>query len=265
MDSQGEFPATMSALARPSPPHAKAGNATSSLGSAGSGMTTNTRTGMRGGRAAVPAAASGLPRRWAAAAVLMAGALMDLIDVTIVNVALPTVRRDLHASATQLEWVVSGYMLAFAAALIIAGSLGDRFGRKRVFLIGVAVFAGSSLCAGLSSAAGELIAARVVQGAAAAAMAPQVLATFRVIFSGQERGKAFAMYGAMLGFASAIGLVMGGVLTDANLFGWSWRSVFFVNVPVALIALVLGIRLVPETRDPAAGRPNVPGAVALAA
>jgi len=210
-------------------------------------------------------APAGLPGRWLAAAIMIIGALMDMIDITIVNVALPTVRRDLHASATQLEWVVSGYMLTFAAALIIAGSLGDRFGRKRVFLIGVAIFAGASLCAGLSSAAGELIAARVVQGAAAAAMAPQVLATFRVIFSGQERGKAFAMYGAMLGFASAIGLVLGGVLTDANLFGWSWRSVFFVNVPVALIALVLGIRLLPETRDPAAGRPNVPGAVALAA
>jgi MFS family permease len=91
-----------------------------------------------------------------------------------------------------------------------------------------------------------------------------VLATFRVIFSGQDRGKAFAMYGAMLGFASAIGLVLGGVLTDANLFGWSWRAVFFVNVPVAACALMAGIRLVPETRDPAAGRPNVPGAALLA-
>jgi EmrB/QacA subfamily drug resistance transporter len=208
---------------------------------------------------------AGLSGRWVAAAIMIIGALMDMIDVTIVNVALPTVRRDLHASATQLEWVISGYMLAFAAALIIAGSLGDKFGRKRVFLLGVAVFAGASLCAGLSSTAGELIAARVVQGAAAAAMAPQVLATFRVIFSGQERGRAFAMYGAMLGFASAIGLVLGGVLTDADLFGWSWRSVFFVNVPAALIALILGGWLVPETRDPAAGRPNVPGAVALAA
>src|SRR5580700_10768903 len=110
-------------------------------------------------------AAGGDPRRWLAAIVMIVGALMDMIDVTIVNVALPTIRRDLHASATQLEWVVSGYMLAFAAALIIAGNLGDLFGRKRVFLTGVAVFGLASLAAGLSGSGAELIAARVVQGA----------------------------------------------------------------------------------------------------
>jgi EmrB/QacA subfamily drug resistance transporter len=204
------------------------------------------------------------PRRWLAAIVMIVGALMDMIDVTIVNVALPTIRRDLHASATQLEWVVSGYMLAFAAALIVAGNLGDRFGRKRVFLAGVAVFGLASLAAGLSGSGAELITARVVQGTAAAAMAPQVLATFRAIFAGSERGKAFGIYGAMLGFASAVGLLAGGVLTDANLFGWSWRSVFFVNVPVAVAALIAGLRCVPETRDPGARRPDVPGAVLLA-
>src|SRR5215470_9645178 len=227
-------------------------------------MTTNTRAGMRSGQAAVAAAPGGPPLRWLAAAVLMVGALMDLIDVTIVNVALPTIRRDLHASATQLEWVVSGYLLAFAASLIIAGSMGVRFGRKRLFLTGAVAFGAASLCAGLSTAATELIAARVVQGVGAASMAPQVLATFRVMFSRQERGKAFALYGAMAGAASAIGLVLGGVLTDANLFGWSWRTVFFVNVPVALLVLLAGSRLIPETRDPAAGRPDLPAAAALA-
>ena len=195
---------------------------------------------------------------------MIVGALMDMIDVTIVNVALPSIRRDLHASATELEWVVSGYMLAFATALIIAGNLGDLFGRKRLFLSGAALFGLASLGAGLSASGAELIAARVVQGAAAAAMAPQVLATFRAIFAGQERGKAFGIYGAMLGFASAVGLLLGGVLTEANLFGWGWRSVFFVNVPVAACALLAGVRLVPETRNPAAGRPDVPGAVLLA-
>ena len=211
-----------------------------------------------------PAAAGGYPRRWLAAIVMIVGALMDMIDVTIVNVALPTIRGDLHASATQLEWVVSAYMLAFAAALIIAGNLGDLFGRKRVFLAGVAVFGLASLAAGLSQSGAELIAARVVQGTAAAAMAPQVLATFRAIFSGAERGKAFSIYGAMLGFASAVGLLLGGVLTEANLFGWSWRAVFFVNIPVAVAALIAGLRFVPETRDPGARRPDVPGAVLLA-
>ena len=207
---------------------------------------------------------AGYPRRWLAAIVLIVGALMDMIDVTIVNVALPSIQRDLHASATQLEWVVSGYMLAFAAALIIAGNLGDKFGRKRLFLSGAALFGLASLAAGLSGSGAELIAARIVQGAAAAAMAPQVLATFRVIFGRAERGKAFGVYGAMLGFASAIGLVLGGLLTGANLFGWEWRSVFFVNVPVAVAALIAGARLVPETKDPGARRPFVAGAVLLA-
>src|SRR5271169_3159206 len=209
-------------------------------------------------------AQTGYPRRWLAAIVMIVGALMDMIDVTIVNVALPSIRRDLHADATQLEWVVSGYMLAFAAALIIAGNLGDLLGRKRLFLFGAGLFGLAILGAGLSMSGAELIAARVVQGAAAAAMAPQVLATFRAIFTGEERGKAFGIYGAMLGFASAVGLLLGGVLTDANLFGWGWRSVFFVNVPVAACTLIAGVRLVPETRDPAAGRPNLPGAVLLA-
>ena len=95
-------------------------------------------------------------------------------------------------------------------------------------------------------------------------MAPQVLATFRAIFTGPERGKAFGIYGAMLGFASGVGLLLGGVLTDANLFGWGWRSVFFVNVPVSVCALIAGRRFVPETKDPAARRPDVPGAILLA-
>ena len=207
---------------------------------------------------------AGYPRRWLAAIVLIVGALMDMIDVTIVNVALPSIQRDIHASATQLEWVVSGYMLAFAVTLIIAGNLGDKFGRKRLFLSGAALFGLASLAAGLSGSGAELIAARVVQGAAAAAMAPQVLATFRVIFGRAERGKAFGIYGAMLGFASAIGLVLGGLLTGANLFGWEWRSVFYVNVPVAVAALIAGARFVPETRDPGARRPFVAGAVLLA-
>ncbi len=227
-------------------------------------MTSTTGGAGRSKRAQTPAIAQAARARWLAAAVLITGALMDLIDVTIVNVALPTIRRSLSASAAELEWVVSGYMLAFAAILITAGSLGDRFGRKRLFLFGVGVFGTASLGAGLSATAAELIAARVIQGAGAAVMAPQVLATFRVIFSGRERGKAFALYGAMAGFATAIGLVLGGVLTDANLFGWSWRAVFFVNVPIAVGTLAAGIRIVPQTRDWAAGRPNLPAAAVLA-
>ena len=212
------------------------------------------------------AAVSGsYPGRWLAAGAMMAALLMDMIDVTIVNVALPTIRRDLAASAAQLEWVVSAYMLAFAAVLITAGSLGDLFGRKRLFLIGITVFGLASLGAGLAQAPGQLIAARVVQGAAAAVMTPQLLATFRTMFSGRERGQAFGVYGAVLGLASAAGLLLGGLLTSANVFGWGWRSVFFVNVPVALFSLVMSARFVPETREQSSRRPDFAGAALLTA
>jgi EmrB/QacA subfamily drug resistance transporter len=210
-----------------------------------------------------PVATGAYPRRWFAAAAMTAAVLMDMIDVTIVNVALPTIRHDLGASATQLEWVVSAYMLAFAAVLITAGSLGDLFGRKRLFLAGIAVFGLASLGAGLSQTAGQLIAARVVQGAAAAVMTPQLLATFRTMFSGRERGQAFGIYGAVLGFASAVGLLLGGVLTSANLFGWGWRSVFFVNLPIALAALAGSARLMPDNRERSVGRIDFAGSVLL--
>lgn len=217
--------------------------------------------------AATTAVGSGVrvyPRRWLAAAVMIGAATMDLIDLTIVNVALPTIRTDLGATGTQLEWVISAYMLAFAAALIVAGCFGDLFGRKRLFCGGIAVFGLASLAAGLAQSPEQLITARVVQGVAAAAMIPQLLATFRTIFDGEERGKAFALYGMVLGFASAIGLVLGGVLTEADLFGWGWRTVFFVNLPVALVSLIAAIRIVPESRDAQAGRPDLRGAALLA-
>jgi EmrB/QacA subfamily drug resistance transporter len=204
------------------------------------------------------------PHRWLAAVVMIGAAMMDLIDLTVVNVALPTIQSDLGASGTQLEWVVSGYMLAFAAGLIVAGSFGDLLGRKRIFLGGIALFGLASLGAGLAQSPGELIAARLVQGIAAAAMIPQLLATFRGIFSGEERGKAFGLYGAILGFASALGLVLGGVLISADIFGWSWRAVFLINVPIALVALVAAARVVPETYDPEARRPDLVGAGLLA-
>jgi EmrB/QacA subfamily drug resistance transporter len=194
---------------------------------------------------------------------MIVAALMDLIDVTIVNVALPTVQRDLGASATQIEWVVSAYMLAFAALLLLAGRLGDLIGRKRMFMIGVAAFGVASLLSAVAQDPTWLIGARTLQGAAAAVIVPQVLATARAIFDGQERGSVFALYGAIGGMASAAGLLLGGVLTDADFFGWGWRTIFVVNIPVALGVLVAAAALVPETRAREAKRPDLLGAAIL--
>ncbi|MGW2344776.1 MFS transporter [Streptomyces sp. NPDC001661] len=205
------------------------------------------------------------PRRWAAAAVMMVAALMDLLDVTIVNVAIPSIGRDLGASESALQWTVSAYLLGFAAVLIVSGHLGDRLGRKNLFLVGTAGFGLASLACGLAQTPGQLIAARAVQGVMAAVLVPQVLGSFRTLFHGKERGAAFGMYGAVAGFASAIGLLLGGVLTDADLFGLGWRSVFLVNVPVAAATFIAGLFLVPANRERAARRPDVLGSVVLAA
>src|SRR3954451_21200751 len=214
---------------------------------------------------AIPNPARVYPQRWLAAVVMIGAATMDLIDLTIVNVALPTIRQDLGASGTQLEWVISAYMLAFAAALIVSGSFGDLFRGTRIFRARPAMFGLASLAAGLAQTPDHLIAARVGQGVGAAAVIPQLLGTFRTIFDSEERGKVFGAYGATLGFASAIGLVLGGVLTQADLFGWGWRTVFFVNVPLAIASLVATTRFVPESSDPKAGRPDLLGAGVLAA
>ncbi|WP_405654154.1 MFS transporter [Streptomyces sp. RK9] len=204
------------------------------------------------------------PRRWAAAVVMMVAALMDLLDVTIVNVAIPSIGRDLGASESALQWIVSAYLLGFAATLIVAGHLGDRYGRKALFLAGTAGFGLASLACGIAQTPGQLVAARAVQGVMAALLMPQVLGSFRTLFRGKERGTAFGMYGAVAGFASAIGLLLGGLLTDADLFGWGWRSVFLVNIPVAVATFVAGAVLVPATRERSAGRPDVLGSLVLA-
>ena len=210
--------------------------------------------------AALPAPrASAYPRRWIAAAVMIVAALMDMIDATIVNVALPSIRSDLGASATQVEWIVSAYLLPFAAFLLVAGRLGDLLGRRRLFLAGVVTFGAASAVCALAGSPGVLIAARAAEGVAAAMLTPQVLATFREIFAGEERGAAFGMYGAMAGFAAAIGVIAGGLLTD----GLGWRSIFYINVPVAALLVPATLALVPETRSRTARRPSLAGTLIL--
>ncbi len=174
-------------------------------------------------------------------------ALMDMLDVTVVNVALPTLRSRLHAGSTQLEWLIAGYLLAFGATLIVWGRVGDLIGRRRVFLAAVAVFGGASLGAGLSPTIEALIAFRLLQGLAAGALVPQVLATFRSSLGHDARVLAFGIYGAVAGLAAAAGVVLGGVLTQYSLFGLGWRAIFFVNVPVAAVVLLCA-PLIPESR-----------------
>ncbi|MFE9094033.1 MFS transporter [Streptomyces sp. NPDC007264] len=196
--------------------------------------------------------------------VLLAAAL-PLIDFFIVNVALPTMGRDLHASEAVLELVVAGYGLSYAVLLVLGGRLGDLFGRRTFFLGGMAAFGLTSLACGLAPNAWTLVAARVAQGAAAAAMLPQVLATIQAATGGQRRARAMGLYGATAGLSMVAGQILGGVLVAADVLGTGWRSVFLVNVPVVLVGLVLAARAVPETRSPRPEPVDAPGTVLLAA
>ncbi|WP_405873022.1 MULTISPECIES: MFS transporter [unclassified Streptomyces] len=196
--------------------------------------------------------------------VLLAAAL-PLIDFFIVNVALPTIGKDLHASESVLELVVAGYGLAYAVLLVLGGRLGDLFGRRRFFLGGMAAFGLTSLACGLAPSAWTLVAARVAQGAAAAAMLPQILATIQSATAGQRRAKAMGLYGATAGLSMVAGQILGGVLVAADIWGTGWRSVFLVNVPVVVVGLVLAARAVPETRSQHPEPVDGPGTVLLAA
>src|SRR5262249_42979393 len=168
------------------------------------------------------------PRRWAGLVGILVAGVMDLLDATIVNVAAPSILRDLEATYAQFEWVVSGYVLGFAALLITGGRLGDIYGRKRIFLLGVAGFTVASALCGLAVSPAMLIAARFLEGARAGLMVPQILAIIHVPFPPQERGKVFGIWGGVLGSASVAGLVLGGVLVQWNLAGWGWRPIFLV-------------------------------------
>ncbi|MFE2337692.1 MFS transporter [Streptomyces coelicoflavus] len=202
--------------------------------------------------------------------VLLAAAL-PLVDFFIVNVALPTIGADLSASEAVLELVVAGYGVAYAVLLVLGGRLGDLFGRRRLFLGGMAAFGLTSLACGLAPDAWSLVAARAAQGASAAAMLPQVLATIQATTSGPRRAKAMGLYGATAGLSMVAGQILGGVLVAATplsfLFGagTGWRSVFLVNVPVVLVGLFLAARAVPETRSARPEPVDVPGTFLLAA
>ncbi|MEV6701916.1 MFS transporter [Streptomyces sp. NPDC051453] len=196
---------------------------------------------------------------------VLVGAALPLIDFFIVNVALPTIGHDLAAGEALLELVVAGYGLAYAVLLVLGGRLGDLFGRRRLFLGGMIAFGLTSLACGLAPDAWTLVAARVAQGAASAAMLPQVLATIQSTTTGRRRAKAMGLYGATAGLSMVVGQILGGILVAADVFGTGWRSVFLVNVPVVLVGLFLAARAVPETRSPRPEPVDGPGTLLLAA
>jgi MFS family permease len=183
-------------------------------------------------------------------AVLLAGQFMALLDVTIVNVAMPTIGRTLHASGTELQLIVSGYTVSYAMLLITGARLGDLRGRRNLFVAGVAVFTLASAVCGFAPNAGVLIAARFIQGAGAAATMPQIMSTIQARFAGPARARALSAYSAVLASGFVAGQVVGGLLVNANLFGSQWRPVFLVNVPIGLAVLALAPRFIPRDERP---------------
>ncbi|WP_327085951.1 MFS transporter [Nonomuraea sp. NBC_01738] len=199
------------------------------------------------------------PKRWAALIMILIAVFMDLVDTTVVLVALPSLQKDLGASEAVLEWTAAGYTLAFATLLITGGRLGDRFGRKRVFLGGLVLFLVASVAAGLSVNPAMLVGSRLVQGGAAALMIPQVLPFIQTEFSEQERPKAIGVYGMTFAVGGVSGPLLGGLLLNADLFGWGWRSIFFINVPFGLVCLLGVAMLARESRTVAETKFDVLG------
>ncbi|MFI6600176.1 DHA2 family efflux MFS transporter permease subunit [Nonomuraea sp. NPDC050536] len=185
--------------------------------------------------------------------VLLSGLFITTLDFFIVNVAIPAIQIDLHATPSQIQFIVAGFGLALAAGLITAGRLGDLYGRRRMFAIGLAAFTVASLLCGAAPTAGMLIAARVVQGLGAALLMPQVLAIINTVYTGESRAKAFNAYGVTMGFGGVFGQLIGGLLINADVAGLGWRTIFLINVPVGAIALALVPRMVPESRLPGGG------------
>jgi MFS family permease len=202
-------------------------------------------------------------RRWWVLAIVVAAQFMFGVDAFIVNVAIPTIAIELRASTAQIEAVIAVYLIAYATLVITGGRLGDIYGTRNVFLAGVFGFTLTSLWCGLAQTGPELIIARLAQGATAALMVPQVLATLHLLFSDSSRGRAFGIYGIVLGLAGAAGFLLGGVLVTSNLAGLGWRAVFFVNLPFGLIIIAAAWRIMPSVPRRAGTRLDVPGAMVL--
>jgi MFS family permease len=202
-------------------------------------------------------------RRWWVLAIVVSAQFMFGVDAFIVNVAIPTIAAELRASAAQIEAVIAIYLIAYATLVVSGGRLGDIYGAKNVFIAGVFGFTVTSLWCGLAQSGPELILARLAQGATAALMVPQVLATLHLLFADASRARAFGIYGIVLGLAGAAGFLLGGLLVTLDLAGLGWRAVFFVNVPFGAIIIAAALKIMPTFQRRAGTRLDIPGAVVL--
>jgi len=211
---------------------------------------TTTMQAVRTAEQASPSGSAVDPRRWLTLVILLLAAFMNLLDVSIVNIAIPSIQRNLHASYADVQWALAGFTLAYAVVLITGGRVGDTYGRKRMFLIGVSGFTVMSALCGAAVTPGMLIASRVAQGAFGAIMIPQVLSVIQVIFPPAERIKALAGFGITAGLGTVSGPLLGGLLIQHDIFGLGWRPIFLINVPVGIIAVIASALLVRESRAP---------------
>ncbi|MFH8823768.1 MFS transporter, partial [Streptomyces sp. NPDC017859] len=202
--------------------------------------------------------------RWLILVVMLVAEIMDLLDASIVNVAGPALEESLGAGPVGLQWVIGGYALTLGAGLVLGGRLGDRYGRRRMFLLGLSAFTASSLLCALAPDIGSLIAFRLVQGTAGAMLLPQGLGLLRENFSGPELTKVFGIFGPVLGLGGIIGPVLGGGLIQGDIFGLGWRSVFLVNLPIGIAALVVAARFVPKKPGDRTVRVDTTGAALVA-
>jgi MFS family permease len=182
---------------------------------------------------------------WLVLAVLLLGQFMCILDVFVVNVAMPSIGTELHASGAELQLIVGGYTIAYAMLLITGARLGDRYGRRRIFLTGIITFTAASLACAVAPDSAALIAARFVQGAGAAMIAPQIFSLIQLLFSGRARARALSAYAAVLSTGAVAGLVLGGVIVSADLLGQGWRPIFAINVPAGVVLTVLVPRILP--------------------
>src|SRR6185437_4973650 len=201
--------------------------------------------------------------RWVVLAIVIAGMFVFVVDAFVVNVAIPSIQLGLRATAGEMQGAIAIYQIAYATMVITGGRLGDIFGRRRMFILGVLAFAIASLICGLAQTGEELVLARLLQGIAAAAMVPQVLATIHVLFPDDARNKAFAVYGIALGLGGAAGCFLGGLLLKLDVAGLGWRAIFLVNLPICAAIAVAAWRLVPRSEIRAGVRLDIPGGSVL--